>query len=82
MFTNMSRIVPPDQKLAATVRRLREGRDETQEDVAHKTGITVGSFARIERGESNPALTTVESIAAALGMSPAQLVEAVEDQEI
>jgi transcriptional regulator with XRE-family HTH domain len=77
----MPRLIPPDQKLAATIRRLREDRDETQEDVAHKTGITVGSFARIERGESNPAWTTVESIAVALGMSPAQLVEAVEREE-
>jgi transcriptional regulator with XRE-family HTH domain len=41
-------------------------------------GITTGSYARIELGQSSPAWATVRQIADALGVSMADLSAAVE----
>jgi transcriptional regulator with XRE-family HTH domain len=78
MFLIMSAPVKVDAALAQTLRRLRNQRGETQEDLAHRAGITVAAFARIERGHANPTWTTVVSIAAALEITLAGLGEAVE----
>jgi transcriptional regulator with XRE-family HTH domain len=67
-----------DQALAATVRRMRVERGDTQEDLAHRAGLTVAAFARIERGHANPTWTTVRRIAVALEISLVTLAEAVE----
>jgi transcriptional regulator with XRE-family HTH domain len=67
-----------DQALAATVRRMRVERGDTQEDLAHRAGLTVAAFARIERGHANPTWTTVRRIAVALEISLVVLAEAVE----
>ncbi|HEX3518680.1 MAG TPA: helix-turn-helix transcriptional regulator [Solirubrobacteraceae bacterium] len=67
-----------DAALAATVRRLRTERGETQEDLAHRAGLTVAAFARIERGHANPTWTTVRRIANALEITLATLGEQVE----
>jgi FXSXX-COOH protein len=71
----------PDQALAATIRRLREERGETQEDVVFNSGLSVTAYVRTERGVSNPAWTTVKRIAAAFDMSVAELAKAVENTE-
>jgi transcriptional regulator with XRE-family HTH domain len=67
-----------DAAFAATVRRLRTERGETQEDLAHRAGLTVAAFARIERGHANPTWTTVRRIANALEITLATLGEQVE----
>jgi transcriptional regulator with XRE-family HTH domain len=64
---------PADPALADTIRKLREERDWSQEIVAFEAQISVGSYARIERGASNPAWTTVVRIARGLGVSVADL---------
>jgi transcriptional regulator with XRE-family HTH domain len=78
MFLIVSAPTQPDPALAATVRRMRVERGETQEDLAHRAGLTVAAFARIERGHANPTWTTVRRIAVALEVSLAALAEAVE----
>lgn len=70
--------VQADPFLASTLRRLREERHHTQEDLAYDAGITVAALARIERGQANPRWTTVKSIAAALNIGLGDLGEAVE----
>jgi transcriptional regulator with XRE-family HTH domain len=57
---------------------MRIERGDTQEDLAHRAGLTVAAFARIERGHANPTWTTVRRIASALEISLAGLSEAVE----
>jgi transcriptional regulator with XRE-family HTH domain len=59
---------PPDQALAAALRKLREDRGLTREAVAFKAGLTTGSLARIELGQADPRWTTVRDIAKALGV--------------
>jgi transcriptional regulator with XRE-family HTH domain len=68
----------PDPALAAAIRRLRQERALSQEDLAHASGITTAALARVEREQSNPAWTTVTSIANGLGISLHELVDAVE----
>ena len=68
----------PDPRLARVIRELRLRRDLSQEVIAHAAGVTVSSYARIERGEANPTWTTVTRIARALGVSLAELGEAVD----
>jgi transcriptional regulator with XRE-family HTH domain len=79
MFLIMSAPTQADAALAKTVRRLRRERGETQEDLAHRAGLTVAAFARIERGNANPTWTTVRRIAEALGITLATLGEQVEN---
>jgi transcriptional regulator with XRE-family HTH domain len=78
MFLMMSSPIQADADLAATLRRLRLERGDTQEDLAHRAGLTVAAFARIERGQANPTWTTVRRIAGALDITLAALGEAVE----
>jgi transcriptional regulator with XRE-family HTH domain len=78
MFLIVSAPSQPDMSLATALRRLRTERGETQEDLAHRAGLTVAAFARIERGHANPTWTTVSRIAEALDISLVALGEAVE----
>jgi transcriptional regulator with XRE-family HTH domain len=71
---------PPDPALAAVLRELREAKGRSQEQLAHEVGLTVGSYARIERGQSNPTWSTVRRIATALDIRLGELGSAVEDR--
>ena len=64
--------------LAKVIRRLREQAEITQEDLAHRAGITTGTLSKIERADSNPSWTTGERIARALEVGLAELAQAVE----
>ena len=67
--------------LAAVIRRLREERGETQEDLAFNVALSVGAVGRIERGAANPTWTTVRKLAQVFEMTLAELGEAVEREE-
>ena len=64
--------------LGNAVRHFRVERDETQEALAHKAGITVGHLSKLERGQANPTWETLEAIGAALGISVSRLAEQAE----
>jgi transcriptional regulator with XRE-family HTH domain len=64
---------PPDQVLAGLLKRLREERGITQEQLAFEAGITVSALSRIERGLNSPGWGTVSQIAKALDIRLAQL---------
>lgn len=70
-----------DPALAAGLRRLRVDRDWTQEHLAHEAGLTLGTVGKIERGEMNPSWLVIRSFATAFGISPLELVAAVEAEE-
>jgi len=55
------------------VRELRKAREFSQEELAHRAGLHYTYVGGIERGERNPALVNIGKIAAALGVSPAEL---------
>ena len=74
----MPRQIAPDPALASVLRRLRQERGATQESLAHRSGITTGSLARIELGQASPAWATVRRIAEALDVTLVELAHAVE----
>jgi transcriptional regulator with XRE-family HTH domain len=61
--------------LGNAVRRLREKRELTQEDLAEAAGITVRTLSQLETGNANPTWATVGDIARALGVSIADLAK-------
>jgi transcriptional regulator with XRE-family HTH domain len=65
----------------AFVHRLRVERGITQEALAIKAHVTIATLSRIERGVTAPKVGTLRKIATALGMSLAELVTAVEQQQ-
>jgi transcriptional regulator with XRE-family HTH domain len=68
----------PDQNLAALLKRLREDREVTQEELAFDAGITVSALSRIERGLNSPGWMTLKRIIGALGVSLMDLARELE----
>ena len=64
-----------DPALGEAIRQLRAERSLTQEDLAHLAGMTVANVSRIERADNNPTWATIRALAAACGVSVAELAE-------
>lgn len=64
------------RRFGATVRELRTERGLSQWELAEKAGVDRNYVGMIERGERNPAVVNVVKLAAALGVSPAELFRA------
>jgi transcriptional regulator with XRE-family HTH domain len=60
------------------LKRLREEREMTQEQLAFDAGITASSLSRIERGINTPGWTTLTRIASALEVSLEELAQRFE----
>ncbi|MBX4899574.1 MULTISPECIES: helix-turn-helix domain-containing protein [Rhizobium] len=60
--------------MAINMRRIRHGKQLTQEEVAHRTGLSVRHIGAIERAEMSATVTVLGQIAEALGVEPAELV--------
>jgi len=69
---------PADPALGAALRRAREDRGLSQEALAFKSGLTTGTVARLELGQSDPSWSTIRAVAKALAVSLAELAAAVE----
>lgn len=65
----------PQPALGRAIRELRRKRDETQEELAPRAGITAKTLSLIERGEANPTWGTVQGIADALGVAMGDLAK-------
>lgn len=62
------------QRLGRNVRRLRVGKELSQEAFADETGIHRTYVSDIERGSRNPTITIVERLAVALGVDASELL--------
>lgn len=60
--------------LGANLRRLRDERELTQEELAERSGVQAGEISRIERGQRDPRVSTVIRLAKALRVPPARLL--------
>jgi transcriptional regulator with XRE-family HTH domain len=70
---------PESQKaLGAAIRELRTKNGASLEALAADAGISKNMLSLIERGEGNPSWSTVEGIAAALGIAVSQLAKRAE----
>ena len=74
----MRRSDQPQPALGEAIRQLRQKRGITQEDLAHKSGITTGTLSLIERGHANPTWATVQEIATALDAPVSRLASLAE----
>lgn len=57
------------------VRKLRQAHGMTQGQLAEKTGVTREYIARLEAGRYDPSLSTIEKLAKALKVKPAELLK-------
>ncbi len=64
--------------LAANLRRLRERRKLTQQELAERSGVPRPTLAHLESGEANPTLSVLVRVAEALGTSIEDLIGRVE----
>jgi transcriptional regulator with XRE-family HTH domain len=58
--------------------RLRKEKGFTQERFAEISGFTQQYVSDLERGRRNPTVVTLFHLASALGVTPAELVDAVD----
>jgi ribosome-binding protein aMBF1 (putative translation factor) len=61
-------------RFAGNVRRLRSKKSLSQKALADKVGISVSYVSMLERGQRSPPLETIEKMAKALGVPPANLL--------
>jgi transcriptional regulator with XRE-family HTH domain len=59
---------------AIRLREVRERRFLTQQQLAERAGVAKVTIARIETGATRPSFTTVRKLAAALEVSPEEIV--------
>jgi transcriptional regulator with XRE-family HTH domain len=57
------------------LRKTREKKGYTQEELAHRSGISYNSLNTIENGKLNPTLATLHAIAEGLGLKIGQLMD-------
>lgn len=63
-----------NEVMASNLRRIRHGKKLTQEELAHRTGLSTRHIGAIERAEMSATLTVLGQISEALGVEPAELV--------
>lgn len=59
----------PEYQIIRAMILAREESGMTQKDLAEKTGIAQGDISKLENGNSNPSLKTLQRIAEGLGKS-------------
>lgn len=63
-----------NEVMAANLRRIRHGKKLTQEELAHRTGLSARHIGAIERAEMSATLTVLGQISKALDVEPAELL--------
>ena len=56
------------KEIGTRIRKIRESKDYTQDNMASELDITAGAYAKIERGETDPSATRLLRIAEILGV--------------
>ena len=67
--------MPTQKRLAMKLKRLRAERGMTQETLAKRAGLARVHIARLESGNYDPALSTVQRLAKALKVKVGELVD-------
>ncbi len=69
------------ESFAEVLRKYRTEKKITQESLAEKADITSKMVSLIERGEINPSLNLMDSIAQGLGVSLAEMIKEAEKMQ-
>lgn len=67
--------MPTQKRLAMKIKRLRATQGMTQEVLAKKSGLTRVHIARLESGNHDPTLGTLQKLAKALKVKVGELLE-------
>ncbi|WP_449226514.1 helix-turn-helix domain-containing protein [Azospirillum argentinense] len=59
----------------AALRRARDDRGLTQEELAHRAGITIGYLSQLENGRRNPSLLVIAALCGVLDIELADLAK-------
>ena len=70
----MIKVTAVSKKIGQNIRRIRERKGITQEQLALNAGLNRAYIGYIERGERNPSTDTLVKIAKALKVSPKDLL--------
>jgi Zn-dependent peptidase ImmA (M78 family)/DNA-binding XRE family transcriptional regulator len=68
-----------ENTIALNLRRLRKAKDFSQERLAEKSGLSRAAYRNIETGKSEPRVSNLQAIAAALEVPIQRLVEPVQE---
>lgn len=68
--------------VAINLKRIREERKLSLDNVAQMTGVSKSMLSQIERGESNPTITTVWKIANGLKISFTELIKSSQEDTV
>ena len=63
------------RRLAESLRKLQQEAGMTQKEMAKRLGMSHATLHRLQRGDHNATLRTLEELCAALGCSPGDLFE-------
>jgi len=66
--------LPVEGNLGRNLRRAREQRELTQEEVSERSGVHATEVSRIEAGKRDPRVSTLERLANAVEVSPGELL--------
>ena len=69
-------------ELGETLRKLREERHWTQDELADRANITAANISRIENGKHGPSVQLLESLAHAFGLKVYQLIALAEGEQL
>ena len=70
----------PDTRLAATLRRLREGRGWSLADLAEKSGVSRAMIHKVESASSSPTAALLGRLSGAFGLTVSQLLVEAEER--
>ena len=65
---------PEAKKFGLVVRKLREGRGLTQEELAELAEVSATYIGFVERGDNVPTLTVILQVASAINVRPSELL--------
>lgn len=67
--------MPEKSALAKRVKAYRKALDQSQFEIAFEMGISMDELSLIEREKANPSLSTLQKIAAHMGITVSELLE-------
>ena len=63
--------------MAVNLRRARHDKKLTQEELAHRAGLSARYVGKLERAKGSASVTVLGRLASALGVDPCDLIRAV-----
>lgn len=72
--------MPETDALAKRVKEYRNRLSKNQFDMANEMGLSIEEISLIERGKTDPKLSTMQKIAAHMGITVSSLLEVEEEK--